>query len=139
MILTSAATPDEYIDCIQGWQRLYASALRTAVRAAAPELEERLKWGHIVYFLNGPVLLIRAEPSRVLFSFWQGKRLRHIEPRLKPGGKYQLATLELRQDTSLDRQTVGTLVREARQLAQCGQGSVQGYRSALHAPAPAKP
>jgi hypothetical protein len=116
MILTSAKTPDEYIECLDGWQRDYAEALRFAVRGAAPELEERLKWGHIVNFLNGPVLLVRAEPTRVLFGFWRGKRLRHIEPRLKPGGKYEMATLELRQNTPLLRETVTALAAEAAAL-----------------------
>ena len=113
MILTSANTPDEYIACLDGWQRSYAEALRAAVLASAPQLEERLKWGQLVDFINGPVLLIRAEPHRVLFGFWRGQRLRHIEPRLKPGGKYEMATLELRQGTSLDRSTVVQLVRGA--------------------------
>jgi hypothetical protein len=101
MILTSAETPDEYVQCLSGWQQAYAAALRCVVLATEPSAEERLKWGHIVYFLNGPVLLIRAEPTRVLFGFWRGKRLRHIEPRLKAGGKYELATLELREGTPL--------------------------------------
>ena len=70
--------------------------LRAAV-AKEKALEERIKWGHLVYFANGPVLLIRAEESRVLFGFWRGQRLREIEPRLKPGGKYEMATLELRE------------------------------------------
>jgi len=116
MILTDAKSPDEYIQCLSGWQRDYASALRMAVRDAAPELEERLKWGHIVCFHSGPVLLIRSEPERVLFGFWRGQRLRHIEPRLKPGGKYEMATLELRQDTPLLQQTVSRLAMEAARL-----------------------
>jgi hypothetical protein len=113
MILTSAETPDEYIQCLGGWQQAYAAALRSVVRATAPAAEERLKWGHIVYFLNGPVLLIRAEPARVLFGFWRGKRLRHIEPRLKPGGKYEMATLKLREGTPLLQATVAQLAQEA--------------------------
>jgi hypothetical protein len=116
MILTSAASPDEYIDCLSGWQRSYAAALRSTVLKAAPELEERLKWGHLVYFANGPVLLIRAEAQRVLFGFWRGQRLRHIEPRLKPGGKYEMATLELLRETLLDEATVVLLAREASAL-----------------------
>jgi hypothetical protein len=113
MILTSATNPDGYVSALAGWQRDYATALRQAVLGSAPELEERLKWGHLVYFMNGPVLLIRAEPNRVLFGFWRGQRLRHIEPRLRPGGKYELATLELRRDTPLPRETVKALVVEA--------------------------
>jgi hypothetical protein len=69
--------------------------LRSAIRAAA-RLEEVIKWGNIVYLANGPVLMIRAEPDRVLLGFWRGQRLRDLEPRLRPGGKYEMATLELR-------------------------------------------
>ncbi|WP_284614539.1 DUF1801 domain-containing protein [Aquabacterium humicola] len=118
MILTPATDPDGYIACLGGWQRAYAEALRETVRAVVPDFDERLKWGHIVYFRNGPVLLIRAEPQRVLFGFWRGQRLRHIEPRLRPGGKYEMATLELRPDTPLARETVVRLATEAAALAR---------------------
>jgi hypothetical protein len=107
-----ASNPDAYIGSLSGWQRRYAEALRSAVSSAA-SLQESVKWGHLVYFSNGPVLLIRAEEKRVLFGFWRGKRLRDIEPRLKPGGKFELATLELVEGTPLDRSTVVTLVKEA--------------------------
>ena len=120
MILTTAETPDQYIAChaAGSWQRAYAEALRAVVRESAPQLEERLKWGHLVYFLDGAaVLLIRIEPQRVLFGFWQGQRLRQIEPRLRPGGKYQMATLELREGTALERETVARLAAEAAGLA----------------------
>jgi hypothetical protein len=116
MILTPATTPDEYITCLGGWQRRYVDALRSAVREASSELDERLKWGHLVYFIEGPALLIRSEPSRVLFGFWRGQRLRQIEPRLKPGGKYEMATLEVREGTPLLRSTVIGLVVEAVEL-----------------------
>ena len=118
MILTTARTADEYFACLQGWQARYASALRGAVQQAAPNLAERLKWGHAVYFLQGPVLLIRAEPTRVLFSFWHGQRLRGIEPRLAPGGKYEMATLVLKEETPLRRETVTALALEACHLNQ---------------------
>ncbi|MCY1369669.1 hypothetical protein D9M69_567210 [compost metagenome] len=118
MVLTSATNPDEYIACLSGWQQSYAQALRSVVRSAAPELEERLKWGHIVYFAHGPVLLIRAEPTRVLFGFWEGQRLRHIEPRLRPGGKYQMATLELKEGTPFLQETAVRLATEASTLAR---------------------
>lgn len=116
MILTPATNPDEYVACLGGWQRSYAQALRQAVVESAPQLDERLKWGHLVYLLNGPVLLIRAEPRRVLFGFWRGQRLRHIEPRLEPGGKYEMATLQLTPDTPLQRVTVVQLVEAAAAL-----------------------
>lgn len=107
-----AASPDAYVASLSGWQRLYAEALRDAVRQAAA-LQETVKWGHLVYFSNGPVLLIRAEEDRVLLGFWRGQRLLGTEPRLKPGGKYEMATLELRPGTPLERATVIELVQEA--------------------------
>jgi hypothetical protein len=116
MILTAARSPDEYVGCLDGWQRAQVDALRAAVREAVPALEERLKWGHIVGFLNGPLLLIRAEPQRVLFGFWRGQRLRHVEPRLRGGGKYEMATLPLGPDTPLARSTALALAREAAAL-----------------------
>lgn len=108
----AAVNPDAYIASLSGWQRRYAEALRAAVLGAAP-LQELVKWGHLVYFSHGPVLLIRAEERRVLFGFWRGQRLRGIESRLKPGGKYEMATLELVEGTSLERATVIELVGAA--------------------------
>lgn len=107
-----AASPDAYIASLSSWQRRYAEALRSAVVNAAP-LQETVKWGHLVYFSNGPVLLIRAEDKRVLFGFWRGQRLRGIESRLKPGGKYEMATLELVEGTPLERSIVVMLVEAA--------------------------
>lgn len=107
-----AASPADYIGSLSGWQGRYAEALRAAALDAAP-LRESIKWGHLVYFSNGPVLLIRAEEMRVLFGFWRGRRLRGIEPRLKPGGKYEMATLELIEGTPLDCAVVIELVQQA--------------------------
>lgn len=109
------ASPDGYVAALAGWQRSLVERLRKDVRAAAP-LDERIKWTHLVYFSRGPVLLIRAEAKRVLFGFWRGKRLRGIAPRLKPGGKFELATWELREGDSVDADLVAALVREAVRL-----------------------
>jgi hypothetical protein len=113
--MASAESPDAYVASLSGWQRACVDALRATVLENGA-LQERLKWGHLVYFSNGPVLLIRAEASRLLFGFWRGQRLRTIEPRLKPGGKYEMATLELKQDTPLSQETVRKLVAEAVRL-----------------------
>lgn len=111
----AAESPDAYVAALTGWQQRYTEALRSAVCSAAP-LDEVIKWGHLVYFSNGPALLIRAEEERVLLGFWRGQRLRGIEPRLKPGGKYEMATLVLVEGTPLERATVAALVREAVEL-----------------------
>ena len=112
-----AASPHAYVTALDGWRRPLVENLRDATLAAGP-LEERIKWGHLVYFANGPVLLIRAEDHRVLFGFWRGKRLGDIEPRLKPGGKYELATMVLVEGDSISTTRVKQLVRAAIGLNQ---------------------
>ena len=107
-----AENPDAYVAALSGWQRRRVKALRSAVVEVAP-LKEVIKWGHLVYFSNGPVLLIRAEDERILFGFWRGQRLQTIEPRLKRGGKYEMATLEIVEKTPLETATIDALVREA--------------------------
>jgi hypothetical protein len=107
-----AADPDAYVVALAGWRRERVDALRAAVRAAA-DLTESIKWGHLVYVANGPVLLIRAEAERVLLGFWRGQRLRDVEPRLRPGGKYEMATLALYAGDAIAPEVVRRLTREA--------------------------
>jgi hypothetical protein len=111
----AAASPDAYVAALRGWRRDCVNALR-ATACAAAALEEAVKWRNLVYFSNGPVLMIRAEDSRVLFGFWRGQRLRELEPRLKPGGKYEMATLELREGATLNVAAIRRLVKAAVQL-----------------------
>ncbi|MBX3675248.1 MAG: DUF1801 domain-containing protein [Burkholderiales bacterium] len=106
------ANPDAYVAALAGWQRPCVEALRKAVLGAAP-VEEVIKWGNLVYLANGPAIVIRAEAARVLFGFWRGKRLREIEPRLKPGGKYEMATLELRESDRISATLAKRLAKEA--------------------------
>ena len=106
-----AANPDAYVAALRGWRRACVDELRGAVRAGAT-MDEVVKWGHLVYLANGPVLLIRAEDERVLLGFWRGQQLRDTEPRLKPGGKYEMATLELREGETIAPAIVRRLARE---------------------------
>lgn len=110
-----AESPDAYARALRGWKKTVVTDLRTAVLGAAP-MEERIKWGHIVMFANGPVLLVRAEEERVLFGFWRGKRLREIEPRLKASGKYELATMEFRKSDTVDPAIAARLAKAAVKL-----------------------
>lgn len=107
-----AANPDAYVRALTGWQRATVERLRAAVVAGA-QLDEVIKWGHLVYLSNGPVLLIRAEEHRVLFGFWRGKRLREIEERLKPGGKYEMATVTLHENEEVSAAVARRLTRAA--------------------------
>jgi hypothetical protein len=110
-----AASPDAYVVALSGWQRTAVEQLRTVVLGAAA-LDEVIKWGHLVYLSNGPVLLIRAEESRVLFGFWRGQRLREIDPLLKPSGKYEMATREFHEGDEVNSALSRLLVKEAVRL-----------------------
>ncbi len=107
-----AANPQVYVDALSGWQAALVRKLRAAVRRAKPA-DEAMKWGHLVYFANGPVALIRAEESRVLFGFWRGKRLVELEPRLKPSGKYEMATIAFKQGDPVSPAKAAHLMRAA--------------------------
>lgn len=115
--LIIAADGEGYVTALDGWRQSCVETIRNTVLAAV-KFEERIKWGHLVYFNSGPVLLIRAEEQRVLFGFWRGQRLREFEPRLKPGGKYEMATLELREGDLLDTKVIRNLAQAAVTLNQ---------------------
>lgn len=105
-------TPDEYVASLDGWRLALVRRLRRTVRAAGP-FDEQLKWGHLVYFHNGPALLIRAEAERVLYGFWRGQQFLELDPRLKPGGKYDMATLDLREGDKLAPKSATALAKAA--------------------------
>lgn len=110
--MTAAASPDAYVQALDGWQRVTVKKLRAAVVAGA-KLDEVIKWGNLVYLSNGPVLVIHVDEGRVVLSFWRGKRLRAIEERLKPGGKYEMARVVLRENDEISAAVVKRLTRAA--------------------------
>lgn len=111
-----AASPDAYMAALFGWQRVTVEQLRATVLCGSIALDEAIKWGHLVYLSNGPVLLIRAEESRVLFGFWRGQRLREMDPLLKPGGKYEMATREFHEGDEVNVALSRRLAKEAARL-----------------------
>ncbi len=111
----SASNPDAYVAALTGWQRTTVEQLRVAVLGSGA-LDEVIKWGHLVYLSDGPALLIRAEESRVLFGFWRGQRLREMDPLLKPGGKYEMATREFHEGDEVNAALSRRLAKEAVRL-----------------------
>ena len=112
---TAPPNPDAYVASLGGWQRICVERLRADV-VETGLFEEKIKWGHLVYLANGPVLLIRAEDERVLFGFWRGKRLIPMQPLLKASGKYEMATVEYRKGDVVDAALTERLAREAYRL-----------------------
>ncbi len=112
---TPAANPDAYVAALGGWEAHCVAQLRAAVRAGAA-FDEMIKWGHLVYFANGPAMLIRAEDERVLLGFWRGRRLTDLEPRIEIGGKYEMGRIVLREGHAIASETVEHLAAEADRL-----------------------
>ena len=110
-----AHSPEAYVHALTGWQRATVERIRATVMASAT-LNEVIKWGNLVYLSNGPVLMIRAEEHRLLFGFWRGQRLCDIEKRLKPGGKYEMATVELREHDGISIEVIRKLTKTAVEL-----------------------
>lgn len=103
-------TPDAYAASFDDGRGEELRRLRAAA-LAVEGAEEVIKWGHLVYLSNGPVALIRAEGRRVLFGLWRGQRLREAEPRLNPGGQYEMASISLAEGETLDPAMATALVR----------------------------
>ncbi|MCG8456903.1 MAG: DUF1801 domain-containing protein [Holophagales bacterium] len=112
---TPAKDPDSYVEAPGGWQRDRVAAKREAVRSVL-SLEEGIKWGHLAYTREGPMLYVRVEAQRVLFGFWRGQQLDSFEPMLKATGRYEMATMEIREDTKISRSVVPRLAKEAAAL-----------------------
>jgi hypothetical protein len=90
-------------------------ALRRAVRRAAPDGVESIKWGQPVYEQNGPFAYIRAAKEHVTFGFWRGTQVADPEGLLTGGGDVmrhmKIANGEPIRDTAIE-----AMVRDAVRL-----------------------
>lgn len=110
-------TPAAWIAALRGWPRRTTLGLVAAVRGAAA-FAECVKWGNLAFVADGPAVVLRAEPERVLFILLRGQRLQHLEPRLQGSGKFELATLVLREGDVLAAARARRLARAAAALNQ---------------------
>lgn len=115
MMGPTAANPDAYIAALSGWQLERCTMMRAAILRAAA-FDETIKWTNLVFFANGPCILIRAEEHRVLLGFWRGKRLHGVDPRIKASGKYELGNLVMTEATEVTPEQVAALAAEAHRL-----------------------
>lgn len=110
-----AANPDAYVEALSGWQRERVEMLRAAIHAGGA-FDECIKWTNLLFSAGGQCLVIRAEESRVLLSIFRGKRLVHLDPRIKPSGKYELANLVTTAEIEVDPAHITRIAAEARRL-----------------------
>lgn len=111
----AAANPDAYVEALSGWQRASVEMLRDAINAGG-DFQEAIKWTNLVFILNSPCIVIRAEEERVLLALFRGKRLRQFDPRIKPSGKFELANLVIVEETEVDSAMISQLAAAAAAL-----------------------
>lgn len=110
-----AANPDAYVEALSGWQRERVEMLRAAIHAGGT-FEESVKWTNLLFSASGQCLVIRAEESRVLLVIFRGKRLLHLDPRMKPSGRYELANLVITEASEVDPALITRIAAEACRL-----------------------
>ena len=66
---------DDYVAAIPAPLSEVATALRAAVREAAPDARESIKWGQPVYESGGPFAALKAYPRWITLTFWRGGAL----------------------------------------------------------------
>lgn len=111
----AAASPDAYVEALSGWQRPLVEMLRATINSDG-RFDESIKWTNLLFSLNGPCIVLRAEEKRVLLAFFRGKRLAHLDPRIKPSGKFELANLVMTEGTDIDSALVDELASAAAAL-----------------------
>jgi len=112
MKAVKSQTIDDYVAALSGWERQTVSQLRAEIMAGG-EVSEGMKWTNACFQANGPVCLIRAEDGLITFGFWRGADLVEIEPRLKRHGKYDMASVRMREPQSIEGEQVRRLVTAA--------------------------
>jgi hypothetical protein len=115
MKMKAAASPDAFVSELSGWQGELVAMLRAAVNAGA-DFDEIIKWGNLVFVHRGLCVLIHAEDERIVLGFWRGKRLTGLEPRIKPGGKYELGNIVFFEGEAIEAAQVERLAGEAARL-----------------------
>ena len=68
-------TVDDYVAAIPAPLIAVAEDLRAAVRAAAPDAKESIKWGQPAFESGGPFAALKAYPRWVTLTFWRGTAL----------------------------------------------------------------
>ncbi|HEX8666875.1 MAG TPA: YdeI/OmpD-associated family protein [Allosphingosinicella sp.] len=109
--MTRDSQVDDYIAKRAEFARPVLAALREAVHAACPEVEEGLKWGMPAFLLRGHILAqMAAFKGHATFGFWRGREL--LGGRAEVGAMGQFGRL-----TSIDdlppREELERLIREA--------------------------
>jgi hypothetical protein len=109
---TPRRTVDDYIGGIPAPLDGVASELRRAIREAAPEARESIKWGQPVYESDGPFAALKAFPRWVTLTFWRGAAMAERDGLLAGDGD-RMRHARFASVDEVRVAPVGDLVREA--------------------------
>jgi hypothetical protein len=123
-------TVDQYVATLPQWQHTIAATLRRAIRDAADELIEAIKWAIPVYEANGPVCYFKGHKNHLTFGFWRGAALVELDERLETSGAV-MAHMKFREGDQVRSQPLMRLVKKAVQL-NVTLGNPTAKRSSTH-------
>jgi hypothetical protein len=109
-----AKTVDDYVAQHSDWRRDVLETVREAIRSAAPDARESIKWAQPVYESNGPFAYVRAFPRSVNVGFWRGAQLDDPDDRLTGGDRMRHMTI--REGQPVDRDLIRGWVTQAVEL-----------------------
>ncbi len=121
---------DAYIAKAAPFARPILQKVRERVHAAAPDVEEAIKWGAPGFTVDGKILLMMAAfKAHAALNFWRGQELGDGSPKAGAMGQFGRLTSieELPPDNELD-----ALIREAAALAKTSPAP----RKVKHEPKP---
>lgn len=78
---------DAFVKKIEPGQRALVEALRKLVKTQAPELQEAIKWGNVVWVGKEDVCWILVYSDHVDFGFFKGAQLKDPKKLLEGTGK----------------------------------------------------
>lgn len=117
----SGALVAAYFDNLDPAARPTARALQQAVAAAAPQLEQAVKWGNLCFQLNGRTLLaVSVHKTHASLQFFNSAALAAQYPVLE-GAARGTRHLKCRYSQPVDAALVQTLVQAAVQQAELGE------------------
>ena len=121
---------DAYIAKAAPFAQPILQHVRERVHAAAPEVEETLKWSTPTFTIDGKILLgMAAFKAHAALNFWRGQELRGDEAKADAMGQFGRLTSvdDLPSDKELD-----ALIREGAELAK----TAPAPRKVKHEPKP---
>lgn len=110
-LVRSSALVANYFDTLTPAQAQTARALQRAVLAAAPDLEQVVKWGNLTFMREGRnMLAIAAHKSHVNLQVFNGAELASRFPQLEGVGK-GMRQMKQRQGQEVDQQLISDVVQ----------------------------